>query len=75
VTSAGISGEATVRFLVRKDGSVGEVTLVKSTQREFADPTMEAARRWKFEPPKHRHTQASTQVWMTCRVMFKRDEA
>ena len=71
---AGIGGEATVKFLVREDGTVSDVSIIASTQSEFGDPTREAAAHWRFTPPKHRRTQAPVKLWMTCRVIFKFDE-
>lgn len=45
---AGIAGEVVVRARVGTDGIVREATIVKSTQREFELPTLNAVERWRF---------------------------
>lgn len=47
---AGISGEVTVAFIVDSLGNVVEAYAVKSTQREFESPAVQAVMKWKFKP-------------------------
>ncbi len=47
---AGISGEVTVAFIVDSVGNVVEAYAVKSTQREFESPAVQAVMKWKFKP-------------------------
>jgi protein TonB len=47
---AGISGEVTVAFIVDSNGNVVEAYAVKSTQREFESPAVQAVMKWKFKP-------------------------
>ena len=47
---AGISGEVTVAFIVDSAGNVVEAYAVKSTQREFESPAVQAVMKWKFKP-------------------------
>jgi protein TonB len=47
---AGISGEVTVAFIVDMNGNVVEAYAVKSTQREFESPAVQAVMKWKFKP-------------------------
>jgi protein TonB len=48
----GISGKATVRFVVDADGHVrpGSAYAVSSTQREFESPAIQAVSKWRFRP-------------------------
>lgn len=47
---AGVSGEVTVAFIVTSNGDVVEAYAVKSTQREFEAPAVQAVSKWKFRP-------------------------
>ena len=47
---AGITGEATVRFVVDPEGNVRDVSAVKSTLDEFGAAAVEAIQKWKFRP-------------------------
>jgi protein TonB len=47
---AGIAGEVIVSFRVREDGSVDDVTVVRSSQKEFEQAAMECIAQWKFKP-------------------------
>lgn len=46
----GISGEVQVEFTVDEAGRVVEPRVVHSTDRAFDEPTLQAVRRWRFEP-------------------------
>ncbi len=47
---AGISGEVTVAFIVGSSGDVVEAYAIKSTQREFEQPAVQAVLKWKWRP-------------------------
>lgn len=47
---AGITGEVLVAFIVDSRGNVREAYAVRSTQREFEQPAVQAVSRWKFKP-------------------------
>ncbi len=47
---AGISGEVSVAFIVSSNGDVVEAYAIKSTQREFEQPAVQAVLKWKFRP-------------------------
>ncbi len=47
---AGISGEVLVAFIVSANGDVVDAYAVKSTQREFESPAVQAVLKWKFRP-------------------------
>lgn len=46
----GAQGEATVDFIVDADGAVQNVSVLKTTHREFGDAAVEAVKNWKFKP-------------------------
>lgn len=46
----GVTGEVWVRFLVDPRGAVSEVSVVKSTHRDFEAPATAAVGRWRFTP-------------------------
>ena len=48
--SAGRSGEVTVRFIVEPDGKVSHPSVVRSSDKEFEAPTLEAVRTLRFRP-------------------------
>lgn len=47
---AGISGEVLVAFIVSTNGDVVDAYAVRSTQREFEAPAVQAVMKWKFRP-------------------------
>ena len=47
---AGITGNVTLEFIVSSSGDVVAVQVVKSSQREFEQPAMQAVSKWKFKP-------------------------
>lgn len=49
---AGISGEVTIGFIVTSSGDVVEAYIIKSSQREFEVPALQAVQKWKFRPGK-----------------------
>jgi TonB family protein len=50
--AAGRSGEVTVRFIVEPDGKVSHVSVVRSSDKAFDAPTVEAVRTLRFRPAK-----------------------
>ena len=47
---AGISGSVEVEFIVDANGDVRNPVVIKSTNREFEQPAIEAILKWKFRP-------------------------
>ena len=47
---AGVTGEVTVDFIVDSNGDVQNAYAVKSSQREFEQPAVQAVSKWKFKP-------------------------
>jgi periplasmic protein TonB len=47
---AGISGEVLVEFIVDTKGDVVAVQVIRSSQREFEQPAIQAVQKWKFRP-------------------------
>jgi protein TonB len=48
----GISGECVVEFIVDSNGNVAQAQVIRSTQREFEAPSIQAVLKWKFRPGK-----------------------
>ena len=47
---AGISGEVVVGFTVREDGSVGDLRIVRSSQKEFENAAKDCVAQWRWKP-------------------------
>lgn len=47
---AGISGTVTLEFIVDSKGDVVAVQIIRSSQREFEQPAIQAVQKWKFRP-------------------------
>lgn len=67
---AGLAGEVILRFVVKTDGSSNEISVVRSSHREFESTAKEAVARWRFSrpPPSDGHTVESPVL--ECRVVF-----
>lgn len=65
---AGIEGRVTVKVLINTKGDVERVELVKGHPM-LNDAAIEAAKRWKFTPPKQRDR--FVKVWMNIPIDFK----
>lgn len=50
--STGMSGDVLVNFMVDERGNVVDARVVRSTNREFEEPTLRAVSHWRFEPGK-----------------------
>ena len=59
---AGITGFATIQFIVDTAGDVREPTAVKSSHREFEIPAIEAVQKWKFRPGKKGNAVVNTRM-------------
>ncbi|HVU18151.1 MAG TPA: energy transducer TonB [Candidatus Didemnitutus sp.] len=59
---AGIKGTVDVEYIVDSNGNVVQVQPLKSSQREFEEPTIRALLRWKFRPGKKSGRAVNTRV-------------
>jgi len=50
LAQAGVTGEATISFIVDSEGIVREVYAIKTTHPEFGTAAVEAVAKWKFKP-------------------------
>lgn len=65
-----VEGVTTLRFQVQTDGTVGEMSLVRSAGHPDLDQAaMEAVKKWRFEPA--RHGRDPVVVWVTLPVRFE----
>ena len=48
--AAGIAGEVVVQFTVDESGAVLNPRVIRSSHRDFEEPTLRAVSRWRFEP-------------------------
>ena len=48
--SAGITGEATVKFVITKTGSLAELSVVSASEPEFGVASMACVSKWRFAP-------------------------
>jgi len=48
--SSGIQGDVLVMFVVRSDGTVTNIEILRSTHREFSDSVKRSVRKWIFQP-------------------------
>ena len=47
-----ISGEVLVEFIIDTNGNVSAAQIIRSSHREFEQPSLDAVRKWKFRPNK-----------------------
>lgn len=59
---AGISGEVLVEYIVDSNGRVAAVQVVRSSQREFEQPAMQAVQKWQFRPGRKGGRAVNTRV-------------
>jgi protein TonB len=45
-----VGGEATVLFIVRRDGSISDAMVVKATDIRFGESALAGILRWRFKP-------------------------
>jgi TonB family protein len=67
----GLSGEASLKFLVHKDGSVSKVTIASSRVKEFGHSAKAAVDCWKFLPSNESSSSGASDCWMKCRIVFE----
>jgi len=48
--AAGLTGEVVVQFTVDESGTVLNPRVIRSSHRDFEEPTLRAVSRWRFEP-------------------------
>jgi hypothetical protein len=70
MAAAGIDGEAKMTFTVTERGEIRDVE-VKATHLEFAGPTEEAIKLWKFEPGVDRKTRLPVAVRVSVTAVFR----
>ena len=46
----GIGGRVTAEFIIDENGDVSQVTIIRSSDNIFENPTIDAIRKWKFTP-------------------------
>lgn len=59
---AGISGEVLVEYIVDSSGRVSQAQVVRSSQREFEQPAMQAVLKWQFRPGRKGGRAVNTRV-------------
>lgn len=59
---AGISGMVRVQYIVRADGTVSNIRIIKSTHKLFSDAAIRAIRKWIFQPGEKEGRQVNTRV-------------
>ncbi len=59
---AGISGEVLVEYIVDSNGRVSQAQVVRSSQREFEQPAMQAVLKWQFRPGRKGGRSVNTRV-------------
>ncbi|MDP1579286.1 MAG: energy transducer TonB [Candidatus Didemnitutus sp.] len=59
---AGISGEVLVEYIVDSTGRVSQAQIVRSSQREFEQPAMQAVLKWQFRPGRKGGRAVNTRV-------------
>lgn len=62
---AGISGEVVVEFIVDTRGEVVAMQVIRSSQREFEQPALQAVQKWKFRPGRKGGRNVNTRVQQT----------
>ena len=59
---AGISGEVLVEYIVDSNGRVSQAQVIRSSQREFEQPAMQAVLKWQFRPGRKGGRAVNTRV-------------
>ena len=68
--SAGIRGQVDLLLSVDAKGNVHSAKVVHSSQPEFEEPALRAAESWKFFRRDFPGTSSSSEIEMTCRMVF-----
>ena len=66
---AGIQGAVVVRGIVRRDGTIDNVEVIKDLPQGLGDAAAEAVRRWRFRPATYRGEPID--VYYTVTVNFR----
>jgi TonB family protein len=53
LSAAGIEGTVVLDAVIHRDGSVGDVTVVRSTNAAFEQPAIAAVKQWRYTPLPH----------------------
>ena len=64
-----LEGTVMLRCLVKEDGTVGNVVVIKTNAEEFVKPATEAVKRWTFTKPTVNGKPRA--VWMVVPIYFK----
>ena len=64
----GIRGEVVVRFIVDSNGVVQQARVMRSSQREFEEPALNAVNKWRFRPGRKGGRPVAT--WMEQQINF-----
>lgn len=59
---AGVSGLVTILCIINTEGNIIEAQVVKSTNREFESPALQAVSKWKYKPGKKGGKAVNTRV-------------
>jgi periplasmic protein TonB len=65
----GVSGDVVLEIVVRRDGSVGDVTVLRGLQGDLNDRAVQAVRQWRFAPA--RRQGAAVDVLVEVAVEFR----
>ncbi|MDD2765884.1 MAG: energy transducer TonB [Opitutaceae bacterium] len=68
----GISGQATIEFIVDTEGNVREAKVITATQKEFGLAALASVDRWKFKPALHGGRKVNAR--MTVPISFNIDD-
>lgn len=71
---AGIPGEVVLQFIVDQNGDVRDVVVIRSTQREFEAPAIQAVQKWKFRPGRKGGKPVSTRMQIPIAFNLNEDE-
>jgi len=61
----GIPGDVTLRFVVEMDGTTSNITIIRSSQREFETPAIQAVQKWRFRPGRKTGKDVRTNMQIT----------
>jgi TonB family protein len=53
---ANVEGEVVMEIVIRRDGSVGEVTILRGLPMDLNDRARQAVKQWKFSPARMKGT-------------------
>ena len=65
-----IDGEVTIEFTVTANGSVKDLSILKSDGEDFERSVRTSAKTWQFDPPLDAKTRRAVAVKMRCTIVF-----